>query len=328
MVVRDKTVVPADNVEEILDMVPRIKELADIKFEILDNKDSTNIVPRDWTVLTNFIVKNMDNYDGFIVTHGTNTMSYTASALSLALGAGLKKPVVLTGSQLPLTSYGDDARNNLEYAVKTVVQAVEESIAQVMIVFGDVVLSGSRSVKVSEDAFRAFESPSIDPIGKITARGIKFGSHARRINPDIEFKVNPYFQDGVQTLDLDPGNSPQMIIPILSSGVCTGLILRSHGAGSVPNVGDFSFISLIKLSVEKYLIPVIVATKFLGGNAHKDTNDEPAVQAIEAGAIIAGDTTDVMTAVKFMWLLAQGYRDREKLELAFRTDFVGEVTPF
>ncbi len=171
MVVRNNEVVPAENVEEILNMVPRVKEIADVEFAILSNVDSTNVGPHDWTRLSNYIGKNIDDYDGFVVTHGTNTMAYTASALSLALGPGLKKPVIITGSQLPLTSYGNDAHNNLEYSVKTVLKAIEENIAQVMIVFSDVILSGCRSVKVSEDNFRAFDSPAFPHIGKISARG-------------------------------------------------------------------------------------------------------------------------------------------------------------
>src|SRR5690242_10640724 len=108
MVVKDNKVVPAENVEEILKLLPTLSSLANITLETLSHKDSTNVNQDDWTRIAYHISKNMDLYDGFLITHGTNTMSYTASALSLALGDGLQKPVVLTGSQLPLTVYGND----------------------------------------------------------------------------------------------------------------------------------------------------------------------------------------------------------------------------
>jgi len=85
MVVKDNVVQPAGDVGEIFDMVPRIKEYADIDLQILSNVDSTNVVPEDWTKISEFIVKNREDYDGFVVAHGTNTMAYSASAVALAL---------------------------------------------------------------------------------------------------------------------------------------------------------------------------------------------------------------------------------------------------
>ncbi len=329
MVVKDNVVQPAENVEEILKMVPRIKEIANIDFKVLSNIDSTNVASHDWTKLINFIAKTEKDYDGFIITHGTNTMSYTASALALGLGPGWKKPIVLTGSQLPLTEYGDDAKFNLENATKAVVEAVNQKVCEVMIVFSDLIIRGCRSVKISEDSFRAFASPAYDDIGKIGARGIFFNNYARRIRDNHPvFDPKPYFETGVLTVDLVPGQLPDLIDIVLKSGQCKGLILKSHGAGSVPNIGSFSFINLIKRSVEEYKVPVLVSTKFLGGNAYKEINDEPAVQAIEAGAIPTGDMTDVMAEVKLMWLLAQGSRSADALKKLIPQDFVGEITSF
>lgn len=103
MVVRDNVVEPAADVSEIFDMVPRIKEYADIDLKILSNVDSTNVIPDDWTKISEYIFKHREDYDGFLVAHGTNTMSYSASAVALALGLEFGKPIVFTGSQLPLT---------------------------------------------------------------------------------------------------------------------------------------------------------------------------------------------------------------------------------
>ena len=323
-----KALVPAKNVEEILNLVPAIKQLAQIDFKDLENLDSTNVNPTHWTKLALYISQNIEQYDGFIVTHGTNTLAYTASALAIALGCGLKKPVVITGSQLPLVNIGTDARFNLENAVKVVLKAVEKQIAEVMIVFSDLILRGCRSVKVSESDFRAFFSHSVDPLGRIRSTGIYFGSEALRADPAIPFEVTPHFEQGVLTIDLTPGQNPALIYEVLKSGKCKGIILKSHGAGSVPSLNEYSFLPLIRESVHHFQIPVLVSTKFLGGNAYKEVNDEPAVEAIEAGAISTGDLTDVMAEVKLMWLLAKGIRKHEDLRREISRNYIEEVTPF
>ncbi len=326
--VERKCLVPAKNIHEIIEMVPQIKDLADVDFVDLENLDSTNINPHHWTKLALFIADNMDKYDGFVITHGTNTMSYTSSALALSLGRGLKKPVVITGSQLPLISVGTDAKFNLENSVKTVLSAIDKKIAEVMVVFSDVVLRGSRTVKVSESDFKAFDSPAVDPIARIRSTGIFFSKDAFRTDDSIPFDCNPHFDAGVLAVDLTPGQSPTLIREVLKSGACKGVILKSHGAGSVPSQGEYNFLPLIRDSVYTYKIPMLVSTKFLGGNSYKEVNDEPAVEAIEAGAISTGDMTDVMTEVKLMWLLRKGFKTKEELASEIRRSYVGEVTPF
>lgn len=326
MVVRDNKVMPADDVGQILAMVPAVKDEANIDYHILSDVDSTNVVPDDWTKITYFIAEHMDEYDAFVVTHGTNTMSYTAGAVELALGPGLKKPVVFTGSQLPLTVYGNDARFNLEHAVRVVTKAAEENISEVMLVFADLILRASRSVKVSESAFRAFGSPAFPQIGQILSTGITFSEHVKHADANVEFSVKPHFEKGVLTIDLSPGQSPALIEEIVKSGRCKGLILKSHGAGSVPSLGEYSFLPLIEKCSKQYKVPVVVATKFLGGNSFKEVNDEPAIEAIEAGAISSRDMTDVMTEVKLMWILGQGLSDLTAVKDGLWQNYSGEVS--
>ncbi len=320
-----KTVMPAEHIEEILSFVPRLTEFADVSMEMLSNKDSTNVTPHDWTRLAMYIYEHISDYDGFIITHGTNTMAYTASALALALGPGLSKPVILTGSQLPLTVYGNDARFNLENAIKTAVVAAEQNIAEVMIVFSDVILRGCRTVKISESNFRAFDSPAFPPLGQITSTGIHFNHIFARKANDKKMDMKPHFNTSVISLDLTPGQMPSMIEPLILSGKCRGIILKSHGAGSVPTEGEYSFLPFIERIAKKYKTPVIVSTKFLGGNAYKEINDECAVLALEAGAIPGMDMTDVMTEVKLMWILAQGEFSEEEIRRKMMDDYVGEV---
>ena len=321
-----KAVVPTKNIKEIVSYVPRLHEIANVKMEFMSNKDSTNVTPEDWARLAQYIYSKHDDYDGFVVTHGTNTMAYTASALALSLGPGLKKPVVITGSQLPLMFYGNDARFNFENALKVAVAASEAKIAEVIIVFNDLILRGARSVKVSESAFRAFKSPAFPELGRITSTGIHFGSLVRFANPKAKFELKNLFRTDIVSVDLVPGQLPNVMEALAFSGKCRGIILKSHGAGSVPTDEPYSFIPFIRHAHEKYKIPVIVATKFLGGNAYKEVNDEPAVLAIKAGAIPGGDLTDVMTEVKLMWILGQDVTEQNAVRRMLLTSYVGEVS--
>ncbi len=318
---------PAKGIEEILAIVPTIKEMAEVQFEELENRDSTNINPSHWTKLILRIseILKEGHYDGIIITHGTDTMPYTAGAVSLALGRGLKIPIVFTGSQLPLVAFGTDARFNLENAMKTVLQASQESIAEVMIVFSDRVLRASRTIKSSESKFTAFESPAFPYLGRITSVGISFIPEILHVEASINLDIHPHFQRGILSIDLVPGLEPGMIIEILKSGKCQGLLFKSLGAGNVPSEDEYSLIPVIKEATEKYKIPVEISTKFVGGKTHLDIY-EPGKLALDSGAIPTGDMTDVMAQVKFMWALAQGYRSSESLRKITNTSLIGEIT--
>jgi L-asparaginase len=321
-----KAVVPAENLDEIKKLIPRLSEAADIEMDFLSNKDSTNVGPEDWTRLSMYIHDRLDDFDGFVVTHGTNTLAYTASALAFAFGPGLSKPVILTGSQLPLTVYGNDARFNFENAVKAAVVAAEKNIAEVMVVFNDSILRASRTVKISESAFDAFSSPAFPELGKITSTGIHYSSIAKRHQQKTKLNFQPHFFTRILSIDLTPGLMPETMDIFVAAGQCRGVILKSFGAGSVPTEGAYSFLPFIQKTVKQYKIPVIVSTKFLGGNSMKDVNDECAVLAIEAGATPGGDMTDVATEVKLMWLLGQNVTEESKLEKEILNGYVGEVS--
>lgn len=326
-IIKNNTVQVADNVEELVAQVPRITEIADLTLERVVNLDSSNVSVPEWMRLLEVIVKQYDDYDAFVVAHGTNTMAYTATAVSFGLGTGtgLTKPVVFTGSQLPLSAYGDDARFNLEHSVRTAVTAAELGIAEVMVCFHELVLRAARTIKVSESDFRAFNSPAYEPIARIDANGITFANHAQR-KPVASFQPNPsvHFDDHVLCIDLTPGLNPKILTQLVDSGDIKGLLIKSFGAGAVPDQGEMSLLPFIEKST-KLQIPVVVATKFLGGSSFRETNDEPAMRALEAGAISCRDMTDVAAQVKLMYLIGQEY-DYRRIALEFPKSYVGEVS--
>jgi L-asparaginase len=340
---------PAKSIEEILAIVPSLREMADVELVQVENKDSTNITPSHWAKLALKVAEIHGDYDAIIVTHGTDTMAYTAGAVSLALGRELEIPIVFTGSQLPLIAYGSDARFNLENAMKTVLEACKEKIAEVMIVFNDLVLRASRTVKISEAKFGAFDSPAFPHLSQITATGVWFIPQTLKVGdktPNIWFNtkpsaeaivqeiprvkkavldIKPHFQRGILSVEIVPGLEPGILMAVLKSGTCQGLLLKSLGAGNVPSEEEYSILPVIEAATVKYKVPVLVSTKFVGGNTHMDIY-EPGKLAMEAGAIPTGDMTDVMAQIKFMWALAQGHRDRKALEEVIKKSFVGEIS--
>lgn len=316
---------PAKNVEEILAIVPSLREMADVTFHELENRDSTNINPSHWTKLILKVQELHGQVDAIIITHGTDTMAYTAGAVSIALGSTSQIPIIFTGSQLPLVAYGTDARFNLENAMKAVLEACYRDISEVMIVFNERVLRASRAIKTSEARFLAFDSPAFPHLARIDATGVHFIPDALKANESATLDIQPHFQRGILAVDLVPGLEPGILLEILRSGKCQGLLLKSLGAGNVPSEDEYSLIPVIEQAIGTFKVPVLISTKFVGGKTHMDIY-EPGRLALDAGAIPTGDLTDVMAQVKFMWALAQGHRSSEDLRRAINTDLVGEIT--
>lgn len=314
---------PAKSIEEILAIVPSLARMANVEVRQILNMDSTNLNPKHWVQLIGAIEEAYDSFDGIVVTHGTDTMAYTATAVSFAFGRGLKKPIVFTGSQLPLVEHGTDARFNLENAMKVVTKAISENIAEVMIVFDDNVLRANRAIKVSEAKFRAFDSPGIPPIGTITATGVSFGPLVLRADESIPLDIKKVFSEGVLAIELYPGIQPDLIKPVIDSGKCTALLLKSLGAGNVPSENSYSLLPLIRYATQEKGIPVLVSTKFIGGNTIMEIY-EPGKLALEAGAIPTDDLTDVAAQVKCMWALSAWKQSKDEFKRIIRTNYVGE----
>ena len=317
----------AKTVKELLAMVPTLRHHANIDLRQLSNVDSSDLNPSDWTKFAIEIAKAVESekYDGILVTHGTDTMAYTATAVAFVLGKKLDIPIVFTGSQLALVTFGTDARFNMENALQVLIEASKRRIAEVMIVFNDLVIRASRCIKVSEAAFAAFGSPAFPPLARISATGVTFHPEARRILK-ATFRMrdcNFYFDSDVVVLDLVPGLKPGILYDIIHSGKCKALVLRSLGAGNVPSRDEYSLIPCIE-EANRLRVPVVITTKFVGGTTHAGIYG-PGRAALDAGAIESGDLNDVAVHVKVAYLLAQGFR-AGTLQKALLTPLAAEVS--
>ena len=296
------TLRPPDDPKDFLRVAPEMEGIVDFKFVPLMNKDSTNMNPLDWSKMAQAVYERRnEGYNGFVIAHGTDTMHFSASALSFALGPNLKVPVVFTGSQTIPEIYHGDARVNLLRACKV----ATSDIAEVVISFGEYVFRGCRAQKKDERRFDAFESPAFFPLAYITeeiiANPISMTRNKQKKKPDIE--LNAEFESGVLQVSLIPGLEPKLLEPILKSKLCKGVILQSFGAGNVPNQGPYSFDSFIRKAKDLNK-PIIITSQF-PANATLHTAYEPGKAAVDAGAIPTGNMTASCAMAKFRWVLAQ-----------------------
>lgn len=276
----------------------------------LFSKDSSNIIPEDWVTISNAIVRDYDEFDGFVITHGTNTLGYTSAALTFSLG-NLGKPVVLTGAQVPWGFPGSDARLNLENAIR-VASWPKYHLCGVYVVFGRNIIAGPRVSQINEFDFNA--------LGPFHARGIPFGkigwigqnisiekmsvdSYQRHLKPfamtsnDIVLQNN-FNSDFAVVLGF-PGMKPSMLSKIVEDGT-RAIIFSGYGAGD-PNE---NLVSEIK-KIVKMNIPFIVTTQAGQGIASMQIN-EPGLVAKKAGATPAYDMTLQAIVTKLSWLLGKG----------------------
>jgi L-asparaginase len=305
-----------------------IRNIANVDFFPLMNKDSTNIVPEDWTAIAQAVHHRLGQYDGFVIAHGTDTMHFSASALAFAFGRHLNVPIVFTGAQATPDVPHGDAKTNLLRSLKVAC----EDLAEVVIAFGDFVFRGCRAQKKDEKRFDAFESPAEFPLGYIT-EDIVIGEAARkRDDGQGQLRFLPGFADGIVQFSLIPGLRPEVLFGILENAHCRGIVLQSFGAGNVPSQGEFSFEKFIQRAVDRG-IPVVIASQF-PANSTLASHYEPGVAAIKAGAIPTGNMTNAAATVKFRWVLHQlemtnAFSKKQKLEKVrkmMNTNFVGEMT--
>ena len=229
--------------EEILSYLPEEARFANIETRQILNIDSTNIQPEDWTFIAEVIQKAYEDYDGFIITHGTDTMAYTAAALSYLI-QNPGKPIVLTGSQKPISDDITDARKNLADSLRF---ACEGQAAGVYIVFDGKAILGTRARKVRSKSYSAFESINYPAAAFIDGRRVIH--YTAGASPKEEPAFSLHLNPRVFLLKLIPGMEPDILDYI--SDQYDAVIIESYGVGGIPFYGKRNFLEKLKSLTQK-----------------------------------------------------------------------------
>jgi L-asparaginase len=253
------------------------------------------------------------SFDGVVIVHGTDTMAYSASALTFAL-SGLDFPVIFTGSQRPLSEVRTDARHNLIGAV----EAATLPLCEVGIFFGDKLLRGSCATKTEVRRYAAFESPNLAPLAQ-AGLDLEVAPHARRLPRRVPFRLEANFDSNVMAVRLTPGMSPSVL---LAATGARGVIVEAFGAGNLPRREDLSLLHALE-ELRSHEIPVVITSQALRGGVDLSLYAGGA-EAAARGAISGGIMTFEAATTKLMWALAQT-RSLSQLRALFLTDLGGEL---
>ena len=306
---------PGMDAGSTLQYVSELSQQVKFDYEDIFNLDSSNIQPEQWRIIAAKIYDCLPDYDGIIVTHGTDTMSYTAAALSFMLH-NLDKPVVLTGAQIPMSQPNTDARTNLCAAVA----AIEAGMQGVMVAFDHKIINGTRAVKVSTMSFDAFCSVNAVEMAKIYADGIRV-TQRRTALATGPVALRDALDNSVFLLKLIPGTNPAVFDAIEKLGY-RGVVIEAFGVGGMHYLGRDLLAKLTMLSHAK--ITVLICSQCL--YERSDLNIyEVGQRILETGAVSAEDMTTEAAVTKLMWVLGQTSDQQEILRL-LRTNIAGEIS--
>jgi L-asparaginase len=291
--------------------------------------DSSNMRPADWVHIGQDIVTHYDAYDGFLVLHGTDTMAYTASALPFFL-QGLRKPVIVTGSQIPLCEIRNDARANL---ITSMLIAAEYPLPEVCLYFGGKLLRGCRAVKVDADGLEAFDSPKHPPLGVAGVEiqidptcghsgfappGAAIGREAGL--PGLSLAA-PCAEATVGAFRLFPGLAPDLLRNVLQPPL-QGLVLEAYGVGNGPD-RDTALLVVLAEATSRGVV-IVAITQCLRGAVHLGEYVAGSALA-KAGVISGGDMTAEAALCKLFYLFSQGLPP-ETVAVRMAEDLCGELT--
>lgn len=289
----EEGLVPGLSADELLQYFQDKERNIDVSCKILMNRDSTNMQPEHWVEMAEAVSQNYSKYDGFIITHGTDTLGYTSAALSYML-QGLSKPVVITGSQVPISFKKTDAIKNLNDAVRFAC----EDVGGVFVVFDGRVIIGTRAVKMRTKSFDAFESINHPYVAKILGNTIQYDWQP--ISPLKELKVNTKLCPDVFLLKLYPGTKPEIFDFIQKH--YKGIIIESFGNGGVP-FEERSLLPKIK-SLTESGVAVLISTQCLE-EGHDLYLYEVGRKVAQFNVIVSGDMNTEAIVAKLMWALGQ-----------------------
>ncbi|MDE5423652.1 asparaginase [Ancylomarina sp. DW003] len=308
--------------DHILKQVPELNdfgfELSSIAFDPLI--DSSNLNPEVWIKIASLIKENYEKYDGFVVLHGTDTMSYSASALSFML-ENLDKPVVLTGSQLPIGMLRTDGKENLITAIEIAADNKNGKalVPEVCVLFENKLFRGNRTTKHNAEYFNAFYSYNYPDLAKVGIN-IHYNHAVIRNHSEGMFSINTNLDTNIAILKIFPGINKQTVDAILNIEGLRAVVMETYGAGNAPT--DAWFVDSIKEAIGRGVI-VYNVTQCPSGSVDMGLY-ETSVELRNIGVVSGHDITTEAAIAKLMFLLGQEL-DSDKIKFFLNKSIKGEL---
>ncbi len=323
MIASDKGALLPFDMENLLKSIPELSRF-DFKIDSLAFEkplDSSNVGPHEWQKLGQIIADNYEKYTGFVVLHGTDTMTYTASALSFMFDE-LSKAVIFTGSQLPVGGLRTDAKENILTAIELAVMTDNQGkslISEVGIYFENHLFRGNRTIKANSENFDAFLSPNFTALAEV---GVHFKlNDAVLRKPSTSFSFKPKLSADVALLKVFPGFSAKVFQSVFDNHYLKGLVLETYGTGNIPQ--DKHLIAGLKRLSERG-VHVLVVTQCIMGSV--ELGRYATSEDLKALDVCSGhDITSEAAVTKMMHVLAN-YDSPEEIKTLLQKSMRGEIT--